>query len=100
MFCPYNAKEVIGMVNQNNGVEVLRLHRLSGESTLKAFADVSFAGVFIVKGIKVVEGKNGLFVSMPREKGKDGKWYDTAHPLTREFRDSLNEIVLQAYEKE
>lgn len=88
------------MVNQNNGVEVLRLHRLSGESSLKAFADVSFAGVFIVKGIKVVEGKNGLFVSMPSEKGKDGKWYNIAHPLTREFRDSLNEVVLQAYEEE
>ncbi len=88
------------MVNQNNGVEVLRLHRLSGESSLKAFCDVSFAGVFIVKGIKVVEGKNGLFVSMPREKGKDGKWYDTAHPLTKEFRESLNEVVMQAYEEE
>ena len=88
------------MVNQSNGVEVLRLHRLSGESSLKAFADVSFAGVFIVKGIKVVEGKKGLFVSMPSEKGKDGKWYDTAHPLTKEFRESLNEVVLEAYEKE
>jgi stage V sporulation protein G len=88
------------MVNQNNGVEVLRLHRLSGESNLKAFADVSFAGVFIVKGIKVVEGKNGLFVSMPSEKGKDGKWYNTAHPLTKEFRESLNEVVLEAYETE
>ena len=88
------------MVNQSNGVEVLRLHRLSGESNLKAFADVSFAGVFIVKGIKVVEGKNGLFVSMPSEKGKDGKWYNTAHPLTKEFRESLNEVVLEAYEEE
>ena len=88
------------MVKEGNGVEVLRLRRLSGDSSLKAFVDVSFAGVFIVKGLKVVEGKNGLFVSMPREKGKDGKWYDTAHPLTREFRDLLNEIVLGAYESE
>ncbi len=88
------------MVSQNNGVEVLRMHRISGKSNLKAFADVSFAGVFIVKGLRVVEGKNGLFVSMPSEKGKDGKWYDTAHPLTKEFRESLNEVVLEAYEQE
>ena len=88
------------MVNQSNGVEVLRLHRLSGDSSLKAFADVSFAGAFIVKGIKVVEGKKGLFVSMPSEKGKDGKWYDIAHPLTKEFREALNEVVLEAYEEE
>jgi DNA-binding cell septation regulator SpoVG len=37
---------------------------------------------------------------MPSEKGKDGKWYNTAHPLTKEFRESLNEVVLQAYEEE
>ncbi len=85
------------MVNQNNGVEVLRLHRLSGESNLKAFADVSFAGVFIVKGIKVVEGKNGLFVSMPSEKGKDGKWYNTVYPSTDELKQQLSEAVLEAY---
>lgn len=88
------------MVNQNSGVEVLRLHRLSGESNLKAFCDVSFAGVFMVKGIRVVEGKNGLFVGMPSRKGKDDKWYDTAYPLTREFREALNEVVLGAYEQE
>jgi stage V sporulation protein G len=88
------------MVNQNSGVEVLRLHRLSGDSNLKAFADVSFAGVFIVKGLKVVEGKKGLFVGMPSRVGKDNKWYEIAHPLTKEFRESLSEVVLEAYEGE
>ncbi|MBU3910973.1 MAG: SpoVG family protein [Candidatus Omnitrophica bacterium] len=81
-------------------MEVVRMHRLEGDSKLKAFADVSFAGVFMVKGLRVVEGKNGLFVSMPSEKGKDGKWYSTAHPLTKEFRESLNEAVLESYESE
>lgn len=88
------------MVKTSSGVEVLRLHRLNGDSTLKAFADVSFAGVFIVKGLKVVEGENGLFVGMPSRKGRDGKWHDIAYPLTKEFRDMLNELILQAYERE
>ena len=86
------------MVKTSNGVEVLSLRRLSGDSNLKAFVDVSFAGVFIVKGLRVVEGKNGLFVGMPREKGKDGKWYNRAYPLTKEFKELLNEVVLEAYE--
>jgi len=86
------------MVNGGNGVEVLKLHRLSSDSNLKAFADVSFAGVFLVKGLKVVEGKNGLFVGMPSGRGKDGKWYNIAYPLTKEFKAVLNEIVLEAYE--
>jgi len=86
--------------NGSNGVEVLRMHRVDGDSTLKAFADVAFAGAFIVKGLRVIEGKEGLFVAMPSKKAKDGKWYDTAHPLTKEFREALNEIVLGAYESE
>lgn len=88
------------MVKNGNGLEVVRMRRLEGDSKLKAFVDVSFAGVFMVKGLRVIEGKNGLFVSMPSEKGKDGKWYSTAHPITREFRELLNEAVLESYESE
>ena len=88
------------MVKTGNGVEVLKLRRLTGDSSLKAFVDLSFAGVFIVKSLRVVEGKNGLFVGMPREKGKDGRWYNTAYPMTKEFKELLNEIVLDAYENE
>jgi len=93
-------REVIHMEKTSNGIEVLRVHRLGGDSSLKAFADVSFAGVFIVKGLKVVEGKNGLFVAMPSSKGTDGKWHDRAYPLTKEFREILKEVVLEAYESE
>ena len=53
-------------------LKVVRLHRMDGDSKLKAYADVSI-GDFIVKGMKVVQGQKGLFLSMPQEKGKDGK---------------------------
>ncbi|MFC1621001.1 septation protein SpoVG family protein [Candidatus Omnitrophota bacterium] len=87
------------MVNPDNGIQVLNLRRLSGESTLKAFADLLFANVFIVKGLKVVEGKNGLFVSMPQRQDKEGKWRDIAFPTTKEFRGLLSDIVLSEYER-
>ncbi len=57
-------------------ISVSRIYRLEGESKLKAFADISVAGM-TVKGFSVVDGSKGLFVSMPRHQGKDGKWYDT-----------------------
>ena len=77
---------------ENQEVQVVRLYRLEGESKIKAFADVSI-GNFIIKGLKVLEGKNGLFLSMPQEKAKDGKWYDTVFPVTKEARKSLSELV-------
>jgi stage V sporulation protein G len=44
-----------------------------------------------------VEGKNGLFVSMPSEQGRDGKWYDTFYPVSKEMRKGLEELVLESY---
>jgi len=83
---------------ENQDLQVVRLYRLDGESKVKAFADVSI-GSFIVKGVKVLEGKNGLFISMPQEKSKDGKWYDTFFPSTKEARKNLSELVLEAYQQ-
>ena len=77
---------------ENQSMQVVRLHRLTGDSKTKAFADVSI-GEFVIKGLKIVDGKNGLFISMPREKSKDGKWYDTVFPVTQEARKSLTDLV-------
>lgn len=78
-------------------LSVKRINRLSGERTAKAFCDVAVGEAFLIKGVRVVEGKNGVFVSMPREQGKDGQWYDTVVPLTKEARRQLGEVVLSAY---
>lgn len=77
-------------------IEVNRLYKLDGDGKLKAFVDVSFNGV-VVKGLRVVEGKKGLFVGMPQQQGKDGQWYNAAYPLTKELKQEINEIVLEAY---
>ncbi len=80
------------------GFKVTRLYKFNGEGPIKAICDVSIADQFMVKGFRVVEGKNGLFVGVPREPGKDGKWYNSAFPLTPETRESLDQVVLSAYE--
>lgn len=80
------------------GLKVVRLHRLEGESKTKAFLDVAI-GDFIVKGLKVVQGQKGLFLSMPQDKAKDGKWYNAFYPATKEARQALTEVVLAAYQE-
>ena len=76
---------------------VTRLHKLDGKGATKAFCDVSILDSIVINGLKVVEGKEGLFVSMPQEAGKDGKWYNTVIPLKREVKDQIERIVLEAY---
>ena len=79
-------------------LKVVRLYRFEGESKLKAFVDVSI-GDFIVRGLRVVQGQKGLFLGMPQEKAKDGKWYNAFYPATKEARNNLAEVVLSAYQE-
>jgi stage V sporulation protein G len=83
-------------MQQKTDVQGVRVYRYEGEAKTKAFLDVRI-GKYIVKGLKLVEGKNGLFVSMPQEKGKDDKWYDTFMPVTKEAGQALSDIVMAAY---
>ncbi|MEI8175671.1 MAG: SpoVG family protein [Candidatus Omnitrophota bacterium] len=80
-------------------IEVERIYRFDNGGQLKAFADIIVGGQFSVKGFRVVDGKKGLFVSMPSEVGKDGNWYNTFKPMTPEAQTELNRIVLEAYQQ-
>jgi stage V sporulation protein G len=85
-------------MSTSQDLQVVRLYRLEGESKVKAFVDVAI-GDFVVKGLRVVQGQKGLFLSMPQEKSKDGKFYNTFLPVTKEARQNLSEIVLAAYQE-
>lgn len=73
---------------------------LRNEEKLKAFVHVTFDNVFIVRGMKVIKGKDGLFVCMPSRKLKDGSYKDIAHPIVDDFRIDLEKKVLDAYADE
>ena len=70
------------------------------DTTLKAFATLEIDSAFVVKGIKIIEGKCGLFVAMPSHKGDDGQYYDDCFPITKKARDDINEAILAMYEEE
>jgi len=87
-------------MNSKPVIKVERIHRLENEGPTKAFCDLLILDTFLVKGLRVVEGKNGLFLSMPREQSRDGKWYETFYPVSKEMRKGLQELVLEEYEAE
>ena len=105
-------------------------------SRLRAYASITFDNNFVVKDLRVIEGRSGLFVAMPSrrlqkpcpkcmtknplrakfcsqcgtalevavipqgEGASSSEHRDLAHPITTEFRNYLQKIVLDAYEKE
>ena len=68
------------------------------EEKLKAYVTITFDNCFVVRDLKIINGKDGLFVAMPSKKRKDGTFKDTAHPLNNETRNAIESAVLSAYE--
>ena len=81
----------------------------SGEaenSNLLAFADLTIADAFVIKGIKVLLAQATAdkparpFISFPARKGKgENDYVDIAHPITAEAYHAVRDTVLRAYEK-
>ena len=74
----------------------IRRHR-SEDGKLKAFASVVFDSAFVVHDMKIIEGVRGLFVAMPSRKRPDGSHEDIAHPVSREFRQKIQNALIAKY---
>ncbi len=81
-------------------VEVVDIRKITGDGSLRAFADVKVGGSLVIKGFSVMQGKHGVFVSMPKKAGKDGRWFDILTPLNENVKQELQDKVLEAYDKE
>src|SRR3954451_15411021 len=68
------------------------------EEKLRAFVSIVFDHCFMVKDIKIIQGRDGLFISMPSRKKKNGEFKDVAHPLNNETRRMIEEKVLAEYD--
>lgn len=77
----------------------VRIRKISAEGKMKAIVSVTFENQFVVHDIKVIEGKNGLFIAMPSRKTPDGEFKDIAHPINTETREQIQKAILDEYEK-
>lgn len=84
-------------VNKMN-ITGVRLKKLNGDSPTKALASVTIDDALVVHDIKVIEGKNGLFVAMPSKKVGD-RFVDISHPITASGRSALFGAVLDEYRR-
>ncbi len=73
--------------------------RLKDEPKLKGIASITFDECFVVHDVRIIDGKDGLFISMPNKKSADGQHKDIAHPIKQETREEIQTAVLDAYKK-
>ena len=74
-----------------------RAYPATGDGPVLASLTFDINGVFAVRGAKLVQGKNGPFVSMPQRQTRDG-YQELIFPVTKEMREIVNNIGLSAYD--
>jgi stage V sporulation protein G len=80
-------------------ITVVKMHKTPDNSRIKAFVDIVINDAILIKGLRVVDGVNGLFVSMPSELGKNERWYERVRCLNEDLKGIIAKKVLQAYEE-
>jgi stage V sporulation protein G len=76
----------------------IRITKIEGDEKLRAFAAIVLDDCFLIGDLRVVEGEEGYFVSMPSKRKRDGSFKDIAYPLNNEVRELIEKQVLLAYE--
>lgn len=72
--------------------------------SIKALASITIEDQFVVRGLRVVDGSNGLFVGFPndpffkQEEGSTPEFRNLCFPITRELREHIENKVLAKYQ--
>ena len=93
-------------INKNNGKSTddaniaIQIYLLdNANSKTKAFANISINDVVGIRGVRIVDGEKGLFVTMPQSKDKDNNYHDVAFPVSGDLRKKISQSVLQEFDK-
>ncbi|MFW6035378.1 MAG: septation regulator SpoVG [Halothermotrichaceae bacterium] len=78
----------------------VRVFLTSQTGPTKAFASVTFDDCFVVKDMRIVDGKKGLFISMPSRKDKNGEFRDICHPINNDMRNLIHDTVIEKFNEE
>lgn len=70
------------------------------QGATRAFASVAIDDLIVIRGIRIVEGSKGLFISMPQTRDKDGNFRDIAFPISGDLRKHISKAAIGLYESD
>ena len=77
-------------------MEIVGIRQLN-VGKIRASIDIRTSEGFIIKGFKVIEGENGLFIGMPSERTRTGKYVDLVRVEDLNLKEMLNSLILDYY---
>ena len=87
------------MDSQTKSMKIdVKIGSIHPDGNVRAYASVNLNDCFAIRNIKIVDSTKGLFIAMPSYKAGSGEYKDICFPVTKEFREQLNQAVFQAYD--
>ena len=78
----------------------IKIRKLISTGRLRAIVSVTLNDEIAIHDIKVIEGPERLFVAMPSKREENGTFRDIVHPISSSASITLEQEVLNAYERE
>ena len=76
----------------------IKIRKLFDEGPMKAVVSVTFDSQLAVHDIKVIYARDRYFIVMPSRKNPDETYRDIVHPINAQFRATLEDAVIRAFE--
>lgn len=66
---------------------------------MKGYANINLNDQFQIRGLRIMEGENGLYVAYPNDPFYKGEDYrSVCFPITRQLREHIETCVLEKYQ--
>ena len=80
-------------------VSEVRLNLLKTDNAVKAIGSFALDGMFAVRGVRVLESKDGHnFVAFPSREKANGEYEDIAFPLSKELYGKITDAIINEYQ--
>lgn len=53
----------------------------------------------VIKNVRIIEGKNGLFMSLPARRNVKNEFKEICYPLSADLRKRMSDAVINAYKE-
>ena len=77
----------------------ITVHKKNNDTRMKGIASVVLDDCFVIRDIRIIEGKDRIIIAMPSRKNADGEYHDIAHPINAETRKMFEDAILEEYNK-
>ena len=75
----------------------VNLKKVEEKGAVKAYARIILDDRLAIHNIRLIEGKDKMFIAFPSQKSNDGKYYVFVHPIVSDLREVIEKAIIDKY---